>query len=81
MLAAGNRVVIKPSEYTPACSALLREMMAEAFDPAQVTVVTGGLELARAFPTLPWDHLLYTGNPEVGRTPPARSPTSPGGPD
>ncbi|MGW2169298.1 aldehyde dehydrogenase family protein [Streptomyces sp. NPDC001705] len=67
MLAAGNRVVIKPSEYTPACSALLREMMAEAFDPAQVTVVTGGLGLARAFPTLPWDHLLYTGNPEVGR--------------
>ncbi|GHB57960.1 aldehyde dehydrogenase [Streptomyces viridiviolaceus] len=67
MLAAGNRVVMKPSEYTPACSALLREMMAEAFDPDQVTVVTGGLELARVFPALPWDHLLYTGNPEVGR--------------
>ncbi|MGW5102059.1 aldehyde dehydrogenase family protein [Streptomyces sp. NPDC004100] len=67
MLAAGNRVIVKPSEYTPACSALLREMLAEAFDPEQVTVVTGGLELAREFPTLPWDHLLYTGNPEVGR--------------
>ncbi|MFI7872325.1 aldehyde dehydrogenase family protein [Streptomyces salinarius] len=67
MLAAGNRVVIKPSEYTPACSALLREMVAEAFDPTQVTVVTGGLGLAREFPALPWDHLLYTGNPEVGR--------------
>ncbi|MGW1298037.1 aldehyde dehydrogenase family protein [Streptomyces sp. NPDC002533] len=67
MLAAGNRVIIKPSEYTPACAALLREMIAEAFDPEHVTVVTGGLELAREFPTLPWDHLLYTGNPEVGR--------------
>ncbi|MET8811035.1 aldehyde dehydrogenase family protein [Streptomyces sp. NPDC004549] len=67
MLASGNRVIVKPSEYTPACSALLREMLAEAFDPEQVTVVTGGLELAREFPTLPWDHLLYTGNPEVGR--------------
>ncbi|MFD4652303.1 aldehyde dehydrogenase family protein [Streptomyces sp. NPDC058441] len=67
MLAAGNRVIIKPSEYTPACSALLREMMAEVFEPEQVTVVTGGLELAREFPTLAWDHLLYTGNPEVGR--------------
>jgi coniferyl-aldehyde dehydrogenase len=67
MLAAGNRVIVKPSEYTPACSALLREMMAETFDSEQVTVVTGGLELAREFPTLPWDHLLYTGNPEVGR--------------
>ncbi|MFB6895596.1 aldehyde dehydrogenase family protein [Streptomyces hydrogenans] len=67
MLAAGNRVIIKPSEYTPACSALLREMVAEVFDPEQVAVVTGGLDLAQEFPTLPWDHLLYTGNPEVGR--------------
>ncbi|WP_449473748.1 aldehyde dehydrogenase family protein [Streptomyces tanashiensis] len=67
MLAAGNRVIIKPSEYTPACSALLREMTTEAFDAEQVTVVTGGLGLAQEFPTLPWDHLLYTGNPEVGR--------------
>ena len=49
MLAAGNRVVIKPSEYTPACGALLEEMVAGAFDPDLVTVVNGGLDLARAF--------------------------------
>lgn len=67
MLAAGNRVIIKPSEHTPACSALLQAMIAEAFDPDVVTVVTGGLDLAKEFPTLAWDHLLYTGNPEVGR--------------
>lgn len=67
MLAAGNRVIIKPSEYTPACSALLQQMLADAFDPDHVTVITGGLDLAREFPTLAWDHLLYTGNPEVGR--------------
>ena len=67
MLAAGNRVIVKPSEYTPACAALLAEMVAAAFDPTLVTVAEGGLDLARAFSALPWDHLLYTGNPEVGR--------------
>ncbi len=67
MLAAGNRVIVKPSEYTPACAALLAEMVAATFDPALVSVAEGGLDLARAFAALPWDHLLYTGNPEVGR--------------
>ena len=67
MLAAGNRVIIKPSEYTPACGALLAEMVAAAFDPAVVHVVNGGLDLAQAFSATPWDHLLYTGSPNVGR--------------
>ncbi|QBM76581.1 aldehyde dehydrogenase family protein [Sphingomonas sp. AAP5] len=67
MLAAGNRVIIKPSEYTPACADLLAEMVACTFDPDLVTVAVGGLELARAFSSMPWDHLLYTGSPGVGR--------------
>jgi coniferyl-aldehyde dehydrogenase len=67
MLAAGNRAIIKPSDYTPACSELLREMVSSTFDGDLVAVITGGLELAKAFPTLRWDHLLYTGNTEVGR--------------
>jgi coniferyl-aldehyde dehydrogenase len=67
MLAAGNRVVIKPSEYTPACAELLREMIHETFDRARVDVVVGGLELARAFTRVRWDHLLYTGSPAIGR--------------
>lgn len=67
MLAAGNRVILKPSEYAPACAALLREMIAAAFDPALVYVAVGGTALARAFAALPWDHLLYTGSPNVGR--------------
>ena len=67
MLAAGNRVIIKPSEYTPACGELLREMVAAAFDPDLVHVVVGGLDLAQAFSATPWDHLLYTGSPNVGR--------------
>jgi acyl-CoA reductase-like NAD-dependent aldehyde dehydrogenase len=67
MLAAGNRVVIKPSEYTPACGELLREMVHATFDSDRVDVVVGGLELARSFAGIRWDHLLYTGSPAVGR--------------
>ncbi len=67
MLAAGNRVIIKPSEYTPACAELLSEIIASTYDADLVTVVTGGLELATAFSATPWDHLLYTGSPGVGR--------------
>jgi coniferyl-aldehyde dehydrogenase len=67
MLAAGNRVVIKPSEYTPACAELLREMVHATFDHDRVDVVVGGLELARAFTRVRWDHLLYTGSPAIGR--------------
>jgi coniferyl-aldehyde dehydrogenase len=67
MLAAGNRVVIKPSEYTPACGELLREMVHATFDRDRVDVVVGGLELARAFTRIRWDHLLYTGSPAIGR--------------
>ena len=67
MLAAGNRIIIKPSEYTPASAALLRDMVETTFDPALVYVAVGGLDLARAFSDLPWDHLLYTGSADVGR--------------
>ena len=67
MLAAGNRVVIKPSEYTPACAELLRDMVRATFDRDRVDVVVGGLDLARAFTSVRWDHLLYTGSPAIGR--------------
>lgn len=67
MLAAGNRVVIKPSEYTPACAEVLRDMVRATFDGDRVHVVVGGLELAKAFARVRWDHLLYTGSPGVGR--------------
>ena len=67
MLAAGNRVVIKPSDYTPACGELLKQMIAETFPEDLVAVSVGGLALAKEFPTLRWDHLLYTGSPAIGR--------------
>lgn len=66
-LGAGNRVIIKPSDMSPACGQLLHEMCKETFDEDQVAVVNGGLEFARHFPTLAWDHLVYTGSGAVGR--------------
>ena len=66
-LAAGNRVILKPSETTPRFSALLARVLADVFDPAQVAVVTGGPEVAQALCALPLDHLLFTGSTAVGR--------------
>lgn len=66
-LAAGNRVMLKPSEYTPASSELLARLLGEAFPDEQVAVVTGGAEIAAAFAELPFDHLLFTGGTATGR--------------
>jgi coniferyl-aldehyde dehydrogenase len=66
-LAAGNRVLVKPSEYTPAFSAALKRRLGEVFPEAQVAVALGGAEVAAAFSHLPFDHLLFTGSTEVGR--------------
>lgn len=65
-LAAGNHVLLKPSEHTPRTSALLAEMLAEVFPPERVAVVQGGAEVAAAFAALPFDHLLFTGSTAVG---------------
>lgn len=66
-IAAGNRVMVKPSEFTPRFSELLQRLCAEAFRPEEVFVVTGGPEVAAQFSALPFDHLLFTGSTPVGR--------------
>ena len=66
-LAAGNRVLLKPSELTPKTSQLLQEVLAESFDSNLVSVVLGGAELGQAFAELPFDHLLFTGSTRVGQ--------------
>jgi coniferyl-aldehyde dehydrogenase len=67
MLAAGNRVIIKPSEFTPHTGALLAKMVSENYPEDLVTVVNGGLELSKRFTQLKFNHILYTGNPAVGK--------------
>ena len=66
-LAAGNRVIIKPSEYTPRTSALMTTMLAEIFSEDEVAVVTGGPDIGAAFSALPFDHLFFTGSTSVGK--------------
>ncbi|MEM7779026.1 MAG: coniferyl aldehyde dehydrogenase [Pseudomonadota bacterium] len=67
VLAAGNRAMIKPSEFTERTSLLMAELVAEYFTPDEVTVVTGGPEVAAAFSSLPFDHLVFTGSTATGR--------------
>ena len=66
-LAAGNRIMIKPSEFTPATSEVIASMMAEAFDPAEAVVFSGGAEVGQAFSRQAFDHLLFTGATSVAR--------------
>lgn len=66
-LAAGNRVLLKPSELTPATSELMRELIAARFAEDEFAVVVGGAEVGRRFTQLPFDHLFFTGSTAVGR--------------
>ena len=66
-VAAGNHVLLKPSELAPASAALMRALLADLFPPEYVALVTGGAETAAAFSRLPLDHLVFTGSPRVGR--------------
>jgi coniferyl-aldehyde dehydrogenase len=67
ILAAGNRCMIKPSEYTPATSALMAELIARAFDELEIGVVVGGPQTGADFAGLPFDHLLFTGATSIAR--------------
>src|SRR5215472_15457271 len=60
-LAAGNRVMIKPSELTPHFAALLKEIVAQKFDATELMVTDIAEDTARAFAALPFDHLIFTG--------------------
>jgi coniferyl-aldehyde dehydrogenase len=66
-IAAGNRVMIKPAELTPHFSALLKEVIAQKFDATELLITGIEDEVAKAFPTLPFDHLIFTGSTRVGR--------------
>jgi len=61
IFAAGNRVMIKPSEYTPRSSELMARLFHQAYDESEVAVILGGPEVGHAFSSLPFDHLLFTG--------------------
>jgi coniferyl-aldehyde dehydrogenase len=66
-LAAGNRVMLKPSELTPRTAQFLQEFLGGLFPVEQVAVILGGPETGAAFASLPFDHLFYTGSTAIGR--------------
>lgn len=66
-IAAGNHVMLKPSEHTPRTTQWLRALLAEVFPENRVAVVSGDAELAAAFSALPLDHLVFTGSTAVGK--------------
>jgi len=67
ILAAGNRAMIKPSEFTPATSELMKTMFAKVFSEEEIAVITGGPEVGQAFAGLPFDHMIFTGATSVAR--------------
>jgi len=66
-IAAGNTVILKPSEFTPHVNAVVAELIAEIFEPAEIAVVQGGVATAQRLLALPFDHVFFTGSPAVGK--------------
>ncbi|MDH3641428.1 MAG: coniferyl aldehyde dehydrogenase [Gammaproteobacteria bacterium] len=67
ILGAGNRCMIKPSEYTPATSEVMAEIFPTVFDETEIAVITGGPQVGGDFSGLPFDHLLFTGATSIAR--------------
>src|SRR3546814_6626968 len=67
ILAAGNRAMIKPSEFTENTSALMARLVPDYFDEGEMAVFTGGPDVGVAFSRLAFDHLIFTGATSVGR--------------
>ena len=67
VFAAGNRAIVKTSEYTPVTAALFEEIVGRYFDPTELAFVSGGPDVGQAFAELPFDHLIFTGATGIGR--------------
>jgi coniferyl-aldehyde dehydrogenase len=67
VLGAGNRAMIKPSEFTPHTAEVMQRLFAQYFEESEVTVVTGGPEVGAAFSSLQLDHIIFTGATTIGR--------------
>jgi coniferyl-aldehyde dehydrogenase len=66
-IAAGNRVMVKPSELTPRATALFQQLVARYFDETELAIVSGGPEVSIRFAALPWDKFVFTGGTNTGR--------------
>ena len=66
-IAAGNTVIIKPSEMTPNMSAVIADIVERAFRPEEVSLFQGEADVASYLTALPFDHIFFTGSPAVGK--------------
>jgi len=67
ILAAGNRAMIKPSEFTPVTSDLMKTMFGKVFSEEEIAVIVGGPEVGQAFAGLPFDHMIFTGATSIAK--------------
>lgn len=66
-IAAGNTAVLKPSELTPAVSAVIRKIIEGTYDSQEIAVVEGGIDVTTEILKIPFDHIFFTGSPKVGK--------------
>ena len=66
-IAAGNTVILKPSEHTVHASALIKRMLNDLFEEAEVAVIEGGIDVSTGLLKLPFNHIFFTGSPEIGK--------------
>lgn len=66
-IAAGNCVMIKPSEYTPHSSALMKKIIDGLFDESEVALIEGDVTVATELLKLPFNHIFFTGSPDIGK--------------
>lgn len=66
-IAAGNTVIVKPSEHTPQTSAVIQQLVNQVFAPHEAAVIVGGVEVSTALLALPFNHIFFTGAPEIGK--------------
>lgn len=66
-LSAGNRAILKPSEVAPKTAEVFARLVGEYFDPMDVAVITGGVDVGQAFASMPFNHLVFTGSTQVGK--------------
>ncbi|TAD94752.1 MAG: aldehyde dehydrogenase family protein [Bacteroidetes bacterium] len=66
-IAAGNCAIIKPSEMTPNTSEMIKKMISEIFDSKEIAVLEGDATLSTELLKLPFDHIFFTGSPQIGK--------------
>lgn len=66
-IAAGNTIVLKPSEYSIHTSKLLEKIISNVFDPGHVVVINGGIDVSSKLLEFKWDYIFFTGSTQIGK--------------